>query len=71
MKKMTKRIMAMGMAAVMASGMLTGCGGSKKASDELNIMVWDGTWDEEVFKDFEKEHILKPIWGEKSFSNDT
>lgn len=55
MKKMTKRIMAMGMAAVMASGMLTGCGGSKKASDELNIMVWDGTWDEEVFKDFEKE----------------
>ena len=24
-----------------------------------------------AFKDFEKEHILKPIWGEKSFSNDT
>lgn len=23
-----------------------------------------------AFKEFEKEHILKPIWGEKSFSND-
>lgn len=51
---MRKRFLAVTMAMAMAVGMFSGCG-SSQAKDELNIMVWDGTWDEEVFKEFEEE----------------
>lgn len=54
---MKRKIIALGMALVMMIGLLTACGSDSERSstDELNIMVWDGTWDEEVFQDFEKE----------------
>ncbi|MGN0390786.1 MAG: PotD/PotF family extracellular solute-binding protein [Wujia sp.] len=53
---MRRKMMALMVAMVMVLSLLVGCG-DKAAGDttELNIMVWDGTWDEEVFKDFEKE----------------
>ena len=52
---MTKRILALAMTLIMTVGMLAGCGGTSEGEQELNLMVWDGTWDEEVFKSFEEE----------------
>lgn len=56
-----KRMIAFLLTTVMILSVLTGCGNgasdseNKSGTDELNIMVWDGTWAEEVFKDFEEE----------------
>ena len=52
---MKKRIFAVVCAFTMAVSLLGGCGSSNASKDELNIMVWDGTWDEEVFEAFEEE----------------
>lgn len=51
---MKKKWMAVVCVLAMVMSFFTGCGSSDSAQ-ELNIMAWDGTWDEEVFKDFEKE----------------
>lgn len=53
---MKRKLIALVCALTMVMSLLAGCGGSSEAKkDELNIMVWDGTWDEEVFKAFEEE----------------
>ena len=57
---MVKKILAIGTSLVVATGLFSGCGSSsssegESSKEDLNIMVWDGTWDEQVFKDFEKE----------------
>lgn len=31
----------------------------KRKADSLNIMVWEGTWSEEMFQDFTKETGIK------------
>ncbi|MDD7403960.1 MAG: spermidine/putrescine ABC transporter substrate-binding protein [Butyribacter sp.] len=57
-----KKILAVMMTAVMAIGCLGGCGSSKKNSgkvDSINILVWEGTWSEEAFQDFEDETGIK------------
>ena len=57
-----KRLVAGMLVAAMAVSCLTGCGSSSKGgtqtaeeTDSINIMIWDGTWSEEEFDDFEKE----------------
>ena len=51
-----KKLLALAMSAVMVLGILTGCGSSKSSSsgkaDSINILVWEGTWSEDAFKDF-------------------
>lgn len=53
-----------------AAQIFTGCGfnsgsdtasseGSSDSADSLNIMVWDGTWSEDMFTDFEDETGIK------------
>ena len=66
-----KKWLAIGLAAVFSATTLAGCGfnssgGSEKSAksdsgsdDDLNIMVWDGTWSEEMFKDFTKKTGIK------------
>lgn len=60
MKKSTmKKWTALVMTATLVLGSLVGCGSSDSASsgdaDSLNIMVWEGTWSEEMFTDFTDE----------------
>ncbi len=52
---MKKRLLTMMMTLMMVTSLFTGCGSEKEAEQELNLMVWDGTWDEEVFTSFEEE----------------
>ena len=52
---MRKRLLAMMMTLIMVTVLFTGCGSDEESKQELNLMVWDGTWDEEVFKAFEEE----------------
>ena len=52
---MKKRMIAAGMVLTLLTGLLSGCGGTESKKEELNIMVWDGTWSEEVFVEFEEE----------------
>ena len=56
-----KRILAAVMAVTMAASLFSGCGSAKKSAsnDELNIMIWDGSFSEQVFKDFEKKTGIK------------
>lgn len=55
LKRNLARAAAILTAAALALMCLSGCGQSKKSNKELNIIVWDGTWSEEMFQDFEKE----------------
>lgn len=63
MRNRIRKMMAVALAGVMAAVMMTGCGssgsgsGDAKASsgNDLNIIVWEGTWSEDMFKDFTKE----------------
>lgn len=52
---MKKRLLAMIMTLIMVTSLFTGCGSGAGEKQELNLMVWDGTWDEEVFKSFEEK----------------
>lgn len=58
---MKRRIVAALLAAAMVIGCLAGCGSESEeaaggsSGKELNILVWDATWSEEVYEDFEKE----------------
>lgn len=57
---MKKKSICLVVVGAMAASLLSGCGSSvsnasSASSDELNILVWDGTWDEDVFSDFEAE----------------
>lgn len=62
-RRLMRKMAAAALAGVMAVTMMTGCGssgsgsGDAKASsgDELNIIVWEGTWSEDMFKDYTKE----------------
>lgn len=59
-----KKLLALAMTAVMAIGCLAGCGSGKGGSgdgkaDSINIMVWEGTWSEDAFKDFTKKTGIK------------
>ena len=58
-----KKLLALAMSAVMVLGSLTGCGSSKSSSsgkaDSINILVWEGTWSEDAFKDFTKKTGIK------------
>ena len=61
-----RKIVAAMLASVMAVSIMTGCGyssasgdASKSSSDSLNVIVWDGTWSEDMFKDFTKETGVK------------
>lgn len=58
-----KKILAIMMTVVMTMGCLSGCGSSDSKSsdkvDSINILVWEGTWSEEAFSDFEKETGIK------------
>ncbi len=60
-----KKLLSLSLAAALVVSSLTGCGsgsskgGSKGKADSINIMVWEGTWSEEAFKDFEKETGIK------------
>ncbi|MGN0255618.1 MAG: PotD/PotF family extracellular solute-binding protein [Chordicoccus sp.] len=56
------------LAGLMTMSLLSGCGFNSQASekqvsadntDALNIIVWDGTWSEDMFKDFTKETGIK------------
>lgn len=55
MKKKMKHLIAVTMCLVLSISVLSGCGssqestGSKEKADSLNIMVWEGTWSEEMF----------------------
>jgi len=65
MKKKMKHLIAVTMCLVLSISVLSGCGGSsestgsKEKADSLNIMVWEGTWSEEMFQDFTKETGIK------------
>ena len=65
MKKKMKHLIAVTMCLVLSICVLSGCGssqestGSKEKADSLNIMVWEGTWSEEMFQDFTKETGIK------------
>lgn len=68
MKKRIKKLLAVMLAGVMTVSIMTGCGSSSASgdsasgsasSDELNIIIWDGTWSEDMFKDFTKETGIK------------
>ena len=65
MKKKMKHLIAVMMCLVLSISVLSGCGsssestGSKEKADSLNIMVWEGTWSEEMFQDFTKETGIK------------
>ena len=59
MKKRIKKLLAVMLAGVMTVSIMTGCGSSSASgdsasgsasSDELNIIIWDGTWSEDMFK---------------------
>lgn len=58
-----KKLLSLCLATAMTVSCLTGCGSDKKESggkpDSINIMVWEGTWSEEAFNDFEKETGIK------------
>lgn len=58
-----KKLLALAMSAIMVLGILTGCGSSKSSSsgkaDSINILVWEGTWSEDAFKDFTKRPALR------------
>ena len=68
MKKKMKHLIAVTMCLVLSISVLSGCGsssestGSKEKADSLNIMVWEGTWSEEMFQDFTKETGIKVIY---------
>lgn len=58
---MKKKLISVILLITMTVTCLSGCGSSGKSADtedqvdSLNIMVWDGTWSDEVYEDFEKE----------------
>lgn len=58
-KNWLKRAVALGGVATMTLSLFTGCGSSEVAQEEnpdsLNVMVWEGTWSEEVWEDFTEE----------------
>ena len=55
-KRFWKRITALVTAVVLLTATLAGCGTqSSSKGDDLNIIVWSGTWSEQMFKDYEKE----------------
>ncbi|MCH4072292.1 ABC transporter substrate-binding protein [Pseudoramibacter sp.] len=52
------RIVAAVLAAALCALPLAGCGfGSSK--DEVNVIAWDGTWSDQMFKDFEAQTGIK------------
>ncbi len=63
MKNRLKKKCAASLAAIMAIGLMSGCGSQTSASGKakassgksLNVIVWEGTWSEDMFKDFTKE----------------
>ena len=65
MKKKVKYLLAVLMCLVLTSCILSGCGSGSKSGnskgkvDSLNIMIWEGTWSEEMFEDFTKETGIK------------
>ena len=56
MKKKMKHLIAVTMCLVLSISVLSGCGsssestGSKEKADSLNIMVWEGTWSEALYR---------------------
>lgn len=59
-----KKIVSLVLATAMTVSGLTGCGSSDSKDsdakpDSINLLVWEGTWSEEAFKDFEKETGIK------------
>lgn len=62
MKRKLRKITSAVLAGIMAVSMMTACGGSEGSAsgdssdaDSLNIIVWEGTWSEDMFKDFTKK----------------
>lgn len=60
MKRWFEKIVAAVMMLVMTAGVLTGCGKETKNengyADEMNIMIWEGSYPEEIFTSFEEEY---------------
>lgn len=61
MRRILKKVAATVMAVVMTVGCLSGCGkkeetNSKGYAKEMNFIVWDALYSEDVFKDFEKKY---------------
>lgn len=58
--KWMKKLMAIGMTLTMTVGLFTGCGKQTTSedgyADEINIMVWEGSYPETIFEDFEEEY---------------
>lgn len=58
--KWMKKLMAIGMTLTMTVGFFTGCGKQSTTeegyADEINIMVWEGSYAESIFEDFEEEY---------------
>lgn len=65
MKRKIRNLIAMVMCLVLCVSMLTACGSSEgteqssETPDSLNIMVWEGTWSEEMFQDFTEKTGIK------------
>ena len=57
--KWMKKMVALMAVGTMVLTLFAGCGSKEAVQEEnpdsLNIMVWEGTWSEEIFKDFTKE----------------
>ena len=59
-------VIALFLCMALCTALLSGCGSSKansekgsKKADSLNIMIWEGTWSEEMFEDFTEETGIK------------
>lgn len=56
---MKKKILSLMMVMVLVVSIFSGCGGSAGGNNELNILIWEGSWSEEAIKNFEKENDVK------------
>ena len=59
-------VIALFLCMALCTALLSGCGSSKansekgsKKADSLNIMIWEGTWSEEMFEDLQRKRELK------------
>lgn len=60
-KKWFKKMVAVAMTVIVAAGCFAGCGkkdevNSKGYAKEINIMIWEGSYPDSIFEDFEKEY---------------
>lgn len=60
---MKRKIIGLFLVMTLVVGCLSGCGSKGSSAggkaDSINILVWEGTWSEDAFKDFEKETGIK------------